>query len=136
MKSILYATICLVSLCVFAFADDLPYQLEYTVTYKDGSKTEGSAPFLADESIDIPIHMDTLGICVLTFTPQSLKNQNDSSSQLSGFFEISPLSTPDSANVKNIFRSRLPFASGKAIALLKAFDLSVSVKITAPEKKE
>ncbi|MFA6271191.1 MAG: hypothetical protein WC657_08370, partial [Candidatus Paceibacterota bacterium] len=65
MKTTLSAIIVVISLGISAFAADSPYRFEYTVTYKDGTKLQGSTSFLTDDSIDIPIHMDTLGMCVL-----------------------------------------------------------------------
>ena len=136
MKTIISAAVCLMSLGLCAFGDEPPYQFQYTVTYKDGSKSEGSALFLPEDSIEIPIHMDTLGHCVLSFNPDRPNQSTEKSKQNIGRFSIIPISKGESEKVTTIFGARLQFTPGQEIALLRAMDVSVSVTIKASEEKK
>ena len=134
MKSTLRAIIVILSLGLSALAADSPYRFEYTVTNPDGSKVQGSALFLAGDSVRIPIALNSFNeMCVLEFAA-SFSDKNKENHW--GAFTICQNQNANDAAGKSIFMTRLPVTSGKEIELFKVFDQTVSVKITSTEEQK
>lgn len=136
MKTILTASIVYLSLAFTVLAVGPKQQIEWIVTYKDGTKSRVTASFLNDDAVSIPVYMDAPSICVLTFSPDSNASTVDGKSSYAGIFSIRPVSSTGEVTDKPIFSARLPVTLGQEIKLLENTSFTATVTITSVEDKK
>ena len=133
MKTTLRTIIALISLGFSAYAAEPPYRFEYTVTYENGTKTQGAALFLVSGVLVIPIQLNVFDICTLEFSGEMPDSKLEN---YWGGFTIYQNLSANEASAKSIFRSCMPVKLGKEIDLFKAMGNTVSVKISLPEAQK
>lgn len=113
-------------------ADNL-HKLSYTVTYKDGARSDGRVAFLIDDPVSLPIELEGVGLCVLEFKPVVEKGADKAKSFTSGIFSIKKLSDTPGAEMKQIFYAYVPAEPHGERQLVKVLNQTITIQITKPE---
>jgi len=116
MKPLAVLLLSVITFCSNIHASNNVYELRFTITNTDGSKSDGNAIFRSDDSACVPIKLNIEGLCVLKCVPII---EEKTTKIEAGIFEILMSAGTAGPEMKTIFYSLLPVSIGKEMRLYR-----------------